>query len=792
MTDYKQVYTQRKNEVTAFLAQSIQEVRALGRSDEAQSLQVLMDNVEKDVFSIVVVGEFSAGKSTFLNAMMHKRVLPSNSGETTATVNFLRHASCAPNGEAGIVYYRSPEGRTETLQDLELSTVENVVSTKGDDGEDTVAARIDHVDLFFDSDFLKDGVMLVDSPGLSGLAAHHREITEEQIRRSNACIFLFNACQPGSKSNFEFLHDLKNWNSNTFFALNRVDQINEGEGKSVEEVTEYIKKTYCEQFPEEKEMPHIWPISAKKALAARDKSIQKIKGPFGVQPIETEEDRRALENASRMEAFEDRLWDYLTNGERARDQLCGPLNRALNALGREEAVLDNQIKALNQQMGSEELGRQRDALQKEIDELQDSMDGNSAELSNSIRTAVRDLLESTDAKCSALRSSVSEEIREQDDPEDLELYSLELSRKLKDKYNRIAQYMDEELRDKLMEIVSIEYGKYAGQLTQKLNESDMPLEIRLEPKTFEVTMQAGKNQEAVYEKACKELSDKIRAQEAKRDQLELDFIQAAEMEQELQKEKTRLDKMEQSRDEFRDMFHIPDPKVKTEKNISEKWRKGLIGIVATVLIGKETIVDEEIIPDTAEKEAAEKERNKIIGEKDDAISAEKEKISGLETQAQGMEKSTVLKGRKDQEERRLAQLRQERSELLAKQNREMSIDAQKRLRKLRFQILEKVDENSGEIQDSIRKYLRERQDTYVDIVDNLVNMNLSRELEQKQTELDQIIQTIKSDSETRAQKLDAAQKDLQQTRALIKTGSCLVQELQSSMKATLDKEKVKE
>jgi len=756
MTDYKQVYTQRKNEVTAFLAQSIQEVRALGRSDEAQSLQVLMDNVEKDVFSIVVVGEFSAGKSTFLNAMMHKRVLPSNSGETTATVNFLRHASCAPNGEAGIVYYRSPEGRTETLQDLELSTVENVVSTKGDDGEDTVAARIDHVDLFFDSDFLKDGVMLVDSPGLSGLAAHHREITEEQIRHSNACIFLFNACQPGSKSNFEFLHDLKNWNSNTFFALNKVDQINEGEGKSVEEVTEYIKKTYCEQFPEEKEMPHIWPISAKKALAARDKSIQKIKGPFGVQPIETEEDRRALENASRMEAFEDRLWDYLTNGERARDQLCGPLNRALNALGREEAVLDDQIKALNQQMGSEELGRQRDALQKEIGELQDSMDGNSAELSNSIRTAVRDLLESADAKCSALRSSVSEEIREQDDPEDLELYSLELSRKLKDKYNRIARYMDEELRDKLMEIVSIEYGKYAGQLTQKLNESDMPLEIRLEPKTFEVTMQAG------------------------------------EMEQELQKEKTRLDKMEQSRDEFRDTFHIPDPKVKTEQNISKKWRKGLIGIVATVLIGKETIVEEKITPDTAEKEAAEKERNKIVGEKDDAISAEKEKISGLETQAQGMEKSTVLKGRKDQEERRLAQLRQERSELLAKQNREMSVDAQKRLRQLRFQILEKVDENSGEIQDSIRKYLRERQGTYVDIVANLVNMNLSRELEQKQTELDQIIQTIKSDSETRAQKLDAAQKDLQQTRALIKTGSCLVQELQSSMKATLDKEKVKE
>ena len=70
------------------------------------------------MFSIVTVGEFSAGKSTFLNALMHKAVLPSFSTETTATVNFLRHKDMAEPGQAGVVYYREPEPRKQVLTEL--------------------------------------------------------------------------------------------------------------------------------------------------------------------------------------------------------------------------------------------------------------------------------------------------------------------------------------------------------------------------------------------------------------------------------------------------------------------------------------------------------------------------------------------------------------------------------------------------------------------------------------------------------------------------------------------------
>ena len=80
--EYKIEYIQRKNDVMDFLNQSIQVMEALEKKDEADNLRVFYNNVEKNVFSIVVVGEFSAGKSTFLNAMMHKKALPTFSTET--------------------------------------------------------------------------------------------------------------------------------------------------------------------------------------------------------------------------------------------------------------------------------------------------------------------------------------------------------------------------------------------------------------------------------------------------------------------------------------------------------------------------------------------------------------------------------------------------------------------------------------------------------------------------------------------------------------------------------------
>ena len=64
---------------------------------EATIINDFIDMLQKEEFSIVIVGEFSVGKSTFLNALMGEKILPSYSDETTATVTFLKHKGKADN-----------------------------------------------------------------------------------------------------------------------------------------------------------------------------------------------------------------------------------------------------------------------------------------------------------------------------------------------------------------------------------------------------------------------------------------------------------------------------------------------------------------------------------------------------------------------------------------------------------------------------------------------------------------------------------------------------------------------
>lgn len=100
--DYQKKFADRKKKVLDFLDKEIDYLESCDAEDNtslAEPVKKLRENVADGLFSIVLVGEFSAGKSMFLNALMHQKILPTWSSETTATVNFLRHSSMAPNGE---------------------------------------------------------------------------------------------------------------------------------------------------------------------------------------------------------------------------------------------------------------------------------------------------------------------------------------------------------------------------------------------------------------------------------------------------------------------------------------------------------------------------------------------------------------------------------------------------------------------------------------------------------------------------------------------------------------------
>ena len=84
---------------------------------EGKIIEDFIEMLHKEEFSIVIVGEFSVGKSTFLNALMGEKILPSYSDETTATVTFLRHKNKADNQQKGCVHYA--DGSCEDIDSIE-------------------------------------------------------------------------------------------------------------------------------------------------------------------------------------------------------------------------------------------------------------------------------------------------------------------------------------------------------------------------------------------------------------------------------------------------------------------------------------------------------------------------------------------------------------------------------------------------------------------------------------------------------------------------------------------------
>lgn len=277
-----------------------------------------------------------------------------------------------------------------------IPTIEKYVSTKGED----VAKKIDHLDLYLDSEFLKDGVTLVDSPGLNGVADGHREITETQILKSHASIFLFNSDHPGSKTDFEFLHDLQSRVKTIIFVLNKIDEIKADEGETPESVIETLKKTYKEKFPEESTVPEIWPVAAYPALVARNDSPLE----YHDKTNRTAEEKAKLENDSRLVKFEDRLMSFLTCGEKTKNQLLAPIDRVLSLAQETRDEYREEIYLLESATDTSEIDNQIAGIKETIEEIQTQITSTRQDVAVNVNTVLRDVREELSAQMSRLQN----------------------------------------------------------------------------------------------------------------------------------------------------------------------------------------------------------------------------------------------------------------------------------------------------------------------------------------------------------------------------------------------------
>jgi small GTP-binding protein len=262
-------------------------------------LETRVPKLDAERFTIVVLGEFNHGKSTFINALLGAPVLPTGITPTTAV---LTHISQGAKQGATLVL-DSGARKTIALDKLgEWLTVEGL-SPKGAAGQ-----GIHHVEISHPAAILDDSVTIVDTPGVNDINEQRAEITYGYLPRADAAVFLLDATQILSASERQFLEEriLRSSRDRLLFVVAKADLLDAAE---LEQTLAFARKHLGAIVPE----PVVLPVSAKQALAAP--AVDDEDDPSGLRAVVAQlgatvgnERRRllldhALGDAARLAAF---------------------------------------------------------------------------------------------------------------------------------------------------------------------------------------------------------------------------------------------------------------------------------------------------------------------------------------------------------------------------------------------------------------------------------------------------------------------------------------------------------
>jgi GTP-binding protein EngB required for normal cell division len=255
--------------------------RALPR---ARLLRRLAQKLERNAFVLAVVGEFSRGKSSLINALLGRPgLLPTAIEPSTAAVTALSYGR-APRmvvtfedgttreepGTEDIARYAVGQdldgraARAEAARAARAALTENIPPGDLAPPAAAPATPVRLIDVWLPSPLLRDGVCLVDTPGIGSVNPRHGEATRRFIDRADAVLFLVNTDPVISQSECDFLAFLKDYVGRFLFVVTKTDRFSPRERQQSVAYTARVIERHAGLAS-----PPVFPVSAALALKAR-------------------------------------------------------------------------------------------------------------------------------------------------------------------------------------------------------------------------------------------------------------------------------------------------------------------------------------------------------------------------------------------------------------------------------------------------------------------------------------------------------------------------------------------
>ena len=153
---------------------------SLNMTNAAKDAKRILTRMEDERFRLVVVGEFSRGKSTFVNALLGRKILPASKNPTTAIISKIVYGDTPDY----YLHYRERETPERLTEDAFFRLTAPKEPDEGDEASvrefvkvQERLSRIDYAEIVYPLSFCRDHVEVVDTPGTNDLNAGRIEIT---------------------------------------------------------------------------------------------------------------------------------------------------------------------------------------------------------------------------------------------------------------------------------------------------------------------------------------------------------------------------------------------------------------------------------------------------------------------------------------------------------------------------------------------------------------------------------------------------------------------------------------
>ncbi|MBP8972991.1 MAG: dynamin family protein [Anaerolineae bacterium] len=290
-------------------------------ADDRKRLQQNAADLQEMFFLVVVVGEFNAGKSTFVNALLGDDLLPVGITPTTDAIELVRWSS-KRRGEA---VWREQGVVREWLHP----------NTGG------------------------PGVVIVDTPGTGSVFRKHEQIAKGFLSRSDLVIFLLSAKRALAETERLYLELAKDYGKKIVVVINQSDLLQRSEQK---EVLAFVRQQLLELLDLR---PEIFVVSARQALKEKGGGIfaTAANDPGGMNAVR-EHLRTIFE---RVPPAKQKLYAQLDFVDSIVHKHVAALDAQMALISGDTALAESLREELNRQAGT--LDEQLESAQRELDRV---------------------------------------------------------------------------------------------------------------------------------------------------------------------------------------------------------------------------------------------------------------------------------------------------------------------------------------------------------------------------------------------------------------------------------------